>query len=187
MDCLYMQTILKKYSFKGTGRLSQLFLSDSAGSSLSSESNIPQNKSYRVSDPAEQNPAQCHNPRNEVLEGIRPIAELCTYYTRRLFCGAWYPAEQSPAGTDSPPYKALRSIKPHGTKTCWISNPRETTFEYKYLHEFEPEFKNILGCEFTADMRSIHQKNQRSRPTVPLRKIASTKLGLPGWHNVHPL
>ncbi len=38
--------------------------------------------------------------------------------------------------------------------------PRRTTFKFKYLREFEPEFENVLGYELGAHMGSIHEKNQ---------------------------
>jgi hypothetical protein len=46
--------------------------------------------------------------------------------------------------------------------------PRGTTFELEYLSEFEMEI-NILGYELGAYMRLIHEKNQKSRTTVPLK------------------
>jgi hypothetical protein len=41
--------------------------------------------------------------------------------------------------------------------------PRGTTFEFKYLGEFEMEIKNILGHELGTHMRLIHEKNQRPK------------------------
>jgi hypothetical protein len=42
-------------------------------------------------------------------------------------------------------------------------SPRGTTFEVKYVREFETEFENILGYEKGAHMGSIHEKNQRPK------------------------
>jgi hypothetical protein len=41
--------------------------------------------------------------------------------------------------------------------------PRGTTFEFKYLGEFEIEIKNIFEHESGAHMRWIHEKNQRPK------------------------
>jgi hypothetical protein len=41
--------------------------------------------------------------------------------------------------------------------------PRRTTFKFKYLREFEPEFEIVLGYESGAHMGSIHEKNQRPK------------------------
>jgi hypothetical protein len=55
------------------------------------------------------------------------------------------------------------------TKSCGVSDPAEqnsagyqtpgNNFKYEYFHEFETEFKNILGCEFRDYMGLIHGKN----------------------------
>jgi hypothetical protein len=37
--------------------------------------------------------------------------------------------------------------------------PRETTFKFEFLREFEPEFEIILGYELGAHMGPIHEKN----------------------------
>ncbi len=55
----------------------------------------------------------------------RTMAELCTFYSRGLFCGVWYPAEQHSAGPDTPPNKVLRGIRPRIIKFCGVSDPRE--------------------------------------------------------------
>jgi hypothetical protein len=78
------------------------------------------------------------------------MAELCTFYSRRLFCTVSDPAKQHPAGPDTLPNKVLRGIKLRGT-----------TFKYEYFREFGTEFKNILGCEFKDYMGLIPRKKQR--------------------------
>ncbi len=85
-------------------------------------------KSCGVSDPAEQDPAGYQTPRNQVLRGIRPhrtMAELCTFYSRHLFCEVVYLTEQRPAGSDTLLNKVLRGIRPSGTKSCGLSDPME--------------------------------------------------------------
>ncbi len=39
--------------------------------------------------------------------------------------GAWCPAEQNPAGFQTSQNKNLRGIRPHGTKSCGVSDPAE--------------------------------------------------------------
>jgi hypothetical protein len=57
--------------------------------------------------------------------------------------------------------------------------PHGTTFEFEYLSQFEMEIENILGLESGAHMGLIHEKNrgEKSRATVPLRKIELRMLG----------
>ncbi len=59
--------------------------------------------------------------------------------------------------------------------TCHYINSGQSNFEYKYLGEFENEFKNILGHESGAQVCLFDGKKQRSksRATVPLISLRS--------------
>jgi hypothetical protein len=47
---------------------------------------------------------------------------------------------------------------------------------FEYLHKFETEFENNLGCESGAYQRSVHEKIQRpkSRATALLKPLSDT-------------
>jgi hypothetical protein len=59
--------------------------------------------------------------------------------------------------------------------------PCKTTLKFKYLQEFKPEFKNVLGYELGPHMGSIQEKNrgQKSRATVPLSFLPDSFRKLP--------
>jgi hypothetical protein len=62
-----------------------------------------------------------------------------------------------------------RCIRQHWFGISAVSDSADSRifiFEYEYLHEFETEFENILGCESGAYLGSTSIK--KSRATVPL-------------------
>jgi hypothetical protein len=135
-----MQTIFKKCPVKGNDKLSILFRLILRGLNLPAGSDTSQNKILRgirpcrtsnrvVSDPAVQETAgyqiPCRTESCWVSDPSRTMAELCTFYSRGLFCGVWYPAERHSVGPDTPPNNVLRVIRPRGTKSCGVSNPKE--------------------------------------------------------------
>jgi hypothetical protein len=156
-----MQTVFEKCPFKKNGKLLKLFCLILRSLNCQWGLIPRRTKSCEVSDPAEQDPAGYHSPRNQVLRGIRPrrtMTEMCIFYSRCLFCGVWQ-------------NNVLRGLILRLTKSCRVSDPAEQSsagyhtpgnnFKYEYFREFETEFKNILGCEFGDYMGSIHGKNWR--------------------------
>ena len=134
-----MQTIWKKGSFQGTGKLSKLFRMVPRGLNWPAGYETPQNKILRgmrprrpksrgVWDPADQNPAGYETQQTKILWDMRP----CTPKS----CVVSDSAEQNPAWSHTPQNKVLRGMR-----------PRRTIFEFEYLPKFKTEFENILGYE----------------------------------------
>ncbi len=118
-------------------------------------------KSCEVSDPAEQEPAGYQTPQNKSLLGIRPrwtkscgVPDPAEPWQRCVY----FKADACSAGSDTPQNNILWRLILRLTKFCRVSDPAVQSsagfqtpgnnFKYKYFHEFETEFKNILGCEF---------------------------------------
>ncbi len=205
-----MQTIFKKCSIKGNGKLSKLFCLILRGLNLSEGSNAPQNKilqgirprrtrSCRVSDQVELSLVGYQTLQNNgrvvyISQQTHVLQGLITY--RTISCGAWYPTLQSPVEYHTPRNKVLRGIKLQGT-----------TFKYEYLCEFETGFKIILDCEFGDYMGSICWKKTGGRKSCaslllmwqsikyvtkrfalnPLICDRSVNYGVPPWQSAYKL
>ncbi len=98
------------------------------------------------------------------------MAELCTFYSRHLFCGVWYPAEQHPAGSDTSLNKVLRGIRPCGTKSCGVSNPAEQHSKTNISPNSKKNSKIFQGVNSGTIWGRFMEKTrgQKSRATLPL-------------------
>jgi hypothetical protein len=142
-----MQTIFEKCPFKENGKLLKLFCLILRGLNLPVGSDTPQNKILRgirrrrtrscgVSDPAEPSLAGHQVAQNN-------DKDVCIF-SRRLFCGVWYPTEHRPAGSDTLPNKILQGVRPCGTKFCGVSHPREQLYIRifpRIRHRFQKYFR----------------------------------------------
>ncbi len=91
----------------------------------------------------------------------RSEQDLCTFYSKHLFCKVWCPAEQCPFESDTPLNNVLGGYQTPQNKVLQGIKPRRTTFKYEHFHKFETDFKNILGCEFGDYIGLIRGKNQK--------------------------
>jgi hypothetical protein len=135
MDCvclglfsLYMQTILIKWPFIGTGKLSKLFPLIPSGLNL---------------------PAVSDTPQNRILWGIRPHrTKSCCISDRTEPSPAGYQTLQNYGqhcvqGPDISPEKVLWGIRPCGTKSCWLLNPGGQLSNKNISTKFETEFEIV--------------------------------------------
>ncbi len=119
----------------------------------------------RVSDPAEQGSAIKYTHLFHCSAGSYTPQDLVPWDLkprRILFCGVWYLAGFCSAGVANPSGK-LRPGRIRRKSSESLPFPRGTTFEFKYLGEFEMEIKNNLGHESGAHMGLIHENNQRPK------------------------
>ncbi len=133
-------------------------------------------KSCGISNPAEQDPAGYQTPQNQALRSIRPrrtMTEMCTFHSRRLFCGGWYTEEQRPAGPDTPSNKVLRGIRPRGTKFCRVSNTREQLLNANISTNSKKKQKIFLGVNSRTKWGRFVEKTrgQKFCATVSLMLI----------------
>jgi hypothetical protein len=147
-------TILKKCSFVGTGKLWKLFCLMPQDLNLSQCLISHRTKSCGLSDP--RCIRTCRTESCGVSVPLRKIAELCTFSSRHLFCGVWYPTEQSPAGPDTPSNKVLCGIR-HLARYQTPGNNFWTQISPRIWNRIQKCFRVWIRCP----IRSIDEKNQR--------------------------
>ncbi len=102
------------------------------------------------------------------------MTEICTFYTRHLFCGVF--TEQRPGGPDTPPNKVLWGIRPRKTKFCGVWNPRDY-FWIQIFQRIQNRIKKYLRLR--TDYKGLLVEKTRGKKyhaTIPLSNRGNSKV-----------